>query len=88
MPRGCDNPKSLFNNRPSAAPWTWSVKRTFSDGTPMSWKSSRHDIEVMRDGQRYVLTFQGRDMRGPKGRVRWFKSFGAAQVAADWERGL
>lgn len=23
MPRGCDNPRSRFNNQPSAMPWTW-----------------------------------------------------------------
>ena len=88
MPRGCDNPNSRFNNRPSAMPWTWVPYRHFSNGEVQTWKSTRHELMISSDNGRFTITRNGNDLRGPKGRRRFFKTFGAAQVAADWEMGL
>jgi hypothetical protein len=86
MPRGCDNPNSRFNNQPSAAPWTWRVIDEMG-GQPIEWCSDRHLLRVVAIAG-YRIASGGKHLRGPNGRVRVFKTAGAAQVAADIEAGV
>lgn len=87
MPRGCDNPRSQFNNRPALMPWTW-LQDEWMGQEITAWRSTRHTLRVVKDGPRWRIAKDGAHLRGPNGRLRLFKAALSAQLAADIHAGV
>lgn len=84
MPKGCDNPKSAMNNGPTCDPWNWNSYDAYHAGESCAWKSKKHLLRVRYTlGYYVIVTERGQYSLGPNGRLRRFKTLGAAMIAAN-----